>query len=802
MNSSSRAAIRVLACVLASLVLSLARAQPFMPDPVTSAPSSLLAVDQNRGAVVEGIVNQWRASLQASYGVEAPAREAQLREALFGLRADRLLAASLSGTLEGLAQLLGAAPEELAVRPKNLGDTGLDVVYVPVTPCRLVETRGTFAAVYQGDGSAGHLPLPFTPNQTRNYTVQGGNGVCLAQLPGGLNAAGLQLQVFGIPTTAGSGDIEILPQGSTFGSTATQVYLGSLSFNSSSTTVRINQANNQIGVQVRGGGAHVALDVVGYFRAPPGGYVSSVTAGTGLTGGTITSTGVIAADPAYLQRRVSGTCAAGSSIRVIASDGTVTCEADDGGGGTVTSLSQGTGIALSTNPITTTGTISADTAYLQRRVSGTCAVGSSIRVINADGTVTCQTDGPANAFVQGGNAFGATAVLGTTDFYAVEVNVNGERAMRYAPATIPNLVGGSSSNVVVTGVRGGTIGGGGASGNSVSVPLGGVTAVYSCTGEDDCGNRVKDWWGTVAGGAHNRVGDGAGLLSDNAFATVGGGFGNSATAQGSTVGGGMRNEASESSSAIGGGFGNSASGNSSTVGGGVGNRASGYASVVVGGYVNEATGFASIAGGYQSEAAGDYSIALGRYARALGQGSVAIADGQPFDFTTTTDNRFVVRATGGVRFVVDIDGTGAITWSCLLTTGNGWNCASDRNLKQDLEQLDGAAVLDKLVAMPVYAWSPKGRNAHVRHYGPMAQDFHAAFGLGDDDKMIGMQDADGVALAAIQGLYRMVRDQQEALRDKLQERDAEVAALRAEVAALREAFAQLTRERRDTVAAR
>jgi len=54
--------------------------------------------------------------------------------------------------------------------------------------------------------------------------------------------------------------------------------------------------------------------------------------------------------------------------------------------------------------------------------------------------------------------------------------------------------------------------------------------------------------------------------------------------------------------------------------------------------------------------------------------------------------------------------------------------------------------------MPLYAWSPKGTNAHVRHYGPMAQDFMAAFGLGDDDKMIGMQDADGVALAAIQGL--------------------------------------------------
>jgi hypothetical protein len=51
----------------------------------------------------------------------------------------------------------------------------------------------------------------------------------------------------------------------------------------------------------------------------------------------------------------------------------------------------------------------------------------------------------------------------------------------------------------------------------------------------------------------------------------------------------------------------------------------------------------------------------------------------------------------------------------------------------------------------------------------MAQDFYAAFGLGDNDKAIGTIDADGVALAAIQCLYKM-----------LQERVGEVAQLRAE----------------------
>ena len=87
-------------------------------------------------------------------------------------------------------------------------------------------------------------------------------------------------------------------------------------------------------------------------------------------------------------------------------------------------------------------------------------------------------------------------------------------------------------------------------------------------------------------------------------------------------------------------------------------------------------------------------------------------------------------------------------------------------------------MLDRLIAMPVFAWNPKGRNAHVSHYGPTAQDFRAAFALGEDDTMIGTQDAVGVALAAIQALNA----KHDAERDA---RDAEIVELRAELAAIR-----------------
>jgi hypothetical protein len=90
---------------------------------------------------------------------------------------------------------------------------------------------------------------------------------------------------------------------------------------------------------------------------------------------------------------------------------------------------------------------------------------------------------------------------------------------------------------------------------------------------------------------------------------------------------------------------------------------------------------------------------------------------------------------------------------------------SDVNAKQDIVPVDHRDVLAKIARLPIAEWSYKDAPGQ-RHVGPMAQDFHAAFGLGRDNKHIATLDTSGVALAGIQALAEenaMLRDRVEQL---------------------------------------
>ena len=72
------------------------------------------------------------------------------------------------------------------------------------------------------------------------------------------------------------------------------------------------------------------------------------------------------------------------------------------------------------------------------------------------------------------------------------------------------------------------------------------------------------------------------------------------------------------------------------------------------------------------------------------------------------------------------------------------------------EPVNGQELLERLAALPISEWNYDFDDASIRHLGPMAQDFAAAFGLGNDDKTISLIDANGVVMVAIQALHRRV----------------------------------------------
>ncbi|MDD4622244.1 MAG: hypothetical protein PHG71_03310 [Kiritimatiellae bacterium] len=226
----------------------------------------------------------------------------------------------------------------------------------------------------------------------------------------------------------------------------------------------------------------------------------------------------------------------------------------------------------------------------------------------------------------------------------------------------------------------------------------------------------------------------------------------------------------------------------------------------------------------------NYAFAAGRNAKANHPGAFVWADSGATDFISAYDNQFAVRASGGLyvqssrgvalnnyvgplitrggndftsnaaskyqghgrwgafketgRLVLGIPDSGGAyycevakyatngTRTALMTvdqSGNvgatAFNPSSDRNVKQGFAPVDTKAVMESLSTVPIQTWSFKS-DPDTCHIGPMAQDFYAAFNVGSDERHIATVDADGVALAAIQELYRMVREQQAELQEK------------------------------------
>jgi hypothetical protein len=394
-----------------------------------------------------------------------------------------------------------------------------------------------------------------------------------------------------------------------------------------------------------------------------------------------------------------------------------------------------------------------------------------------------------------------------------------------------SFIGGGYFNMIQTGAIFSTIGGG--QQNAIQ-----PNASYSTIGGGYINViQTNANFSMIGGGIVNTIQPYA------AYSTIGGGRNNTVQTNGqqSFIGGGYQNtvQANAQNDFIGGGYFNVIQANTyaSTIGGGGLNTNGGSYSTIPGGYENLATGNYSFAAGQQAQAlhdgafvwadsqnaafsstaanqfliragggvginmnnpngaslyvqgnrtGGTFNSSVGVFENtstatgSAGSGPAlrVVCDGgsSPAGALSVSDNGTgpIAEFGNGLQFVASIENDGTIKSKGVVLT-------SDRNAKENFAALDGKTVLAKVISLPVTEWNYKDDATDKKHIGPMAQDFHTAFGLdGADDKHISVVDEGGVALAAIQGLNQ-----------KLDEKDSEIQTLKQQNDSLAERLNEL-----------
>ncbi len=203
---------------------------------------------------------------------------------------------------------------------------------------------------------------------------------------------------------------------------------------------------------------------------------------------------------------------------------------------------------------------------------------------------------------------------------------------------------------------------------------------------------------------------------------------------------------------------------------------------------NKVTGTGAFAAGNSNTASGTVSTALGNNANTNGHtGAFVIGDASGLQATADADNEFKALFTGGYVLVTSQEGRtekGAV----ILKGDVSWSVLSDSTAKTSFLPADGENFLSKFNGFnKLGSWVYRGQDpATQRHYGPMAQDFHAAFGYdgtgtSGNKTMINSSDMSGVLFIAVRALVKRtdeLKEDNESLRAEIQAIKKQIAALK------------------------
>lgn len=220
---------------------------------------------------------------------------------------------------------------------------------------------------------------------------------------------------------------------------------------------------------------------------------------------------------------------------------------------------------------------------------------------------------------------------------------------------------------------------------------------------------------------------------------------------------------------------------------GSGNTASGNSAMAFG-MDNTASGAGAVALGGDCSATGMYSVAMGFRGNATATGAMIVCDNSNAQaLSNNVSNRLMMRFDNGYYLYSN----SACTLGVRITNhGSSWSSVSDSTKKNAYRAADADAVLQSFRTLRLGSWNYIGDDQ--RHYGPMAQEWFAAFGhdgigvIGDDTSLASA-DVDGVLCIAVQALEQRTSEnlgQVAALRKQLEQKDREIEILHEKLASL------------------
>lgn len=227
-----------------------------------------------RGQVARDFVNRWGAYFQSTY--KQPVGRWALKQAQVIAKADsnNLRLAMSKQTLEAAmmamrghdvsdVQALGkmaAKVEAGLVGPMALGDLAEDLVFTPLPPCRIFDTRNTGGVLPNG-GTRSFDTYPYGTNT--NFSYQGGTSSGNCGMPA--DAAAVVLNI-AAPLSISGGFLTVYPYGTTRPLASNLDYsAGELKNNE----IIAKSANSTWDITVYAhGSTHVVGDVVGYYIRP------------------------------------------------------------------------------------------------------------------------------------------------------------------------------------------------------------------------------------------------------------------------------------------------------------------------------------------------------------------------------------------------------------------------------------------------------------------------------------------------------------------------------------------------------